>query len=341
MIFVHELGHFLIAKKKGIKVEEFGFGYPPRLLGKKIGETTYSFNLIPMGGFVRVWGMEEKVKTEPERAFYYQSKKSQGLVLIAGVVMNFILALLVFGAVYGIKGVPEKMNQVKIIEVMENSPAREAGIVKETTIVSVLSQEKEVKVKTNEDFIEIVSQLAGEEIILKTDQGKEFRVVPRENPPEGEGALGVIITDSELIRHSLEKRIPLGIWYGLKEGIFWGSSIVKGTVKMIADIFKGRVPADVAGPIGIYKASSDIFEESGLLSVIYFFAIVSVNLAVVNLLPVPGTDGWHMGILVFEKLRGKRISWETKRKINQAGMAVLLGLFFLILIADIKRFILN
>ena len=348
MVFVHELGHFLMAKKQGVKVEEFGFGYPPRLWGKKVGETIYSINLIPMGGFVRIWGMEERVKKEKKRAFYTQTSKSQFLILVAGVAMNFLLAVLVFSLVYGITGVPKKIGKVKIIEVAAGSPAEKAGLKKDLFIVKICQgsfsncrSNKAVEVKHSKDFIEIVRKWAGGEVVLVSEDGREFSVIPRKNPPPGEGALGIIITDSSLVKPPFWRRIPLGIWYGFKDGVFWGGEIAKGVGQMIGGIFKGKIPTGVVGPVGVYVASSDIYRENGLLAAIHFFAVVSVNLVVVNLLPFPGADGWHAGILIIEKIRRQELKEKTKRRLNQAGMIFILLLSFLIIAADIKRFILK
>jgi len=348
MIFAHELGHFLMAKKQGVKVEEFGFGYPPRLWGKKVGETIYSINLIPMGGFVRIWGMEEKVKKEKKRAFYTQTGKSQFLILVAGVAMNFLLAVLVFSLVYGITGVPKKIGKVKIIEIIADSPADKAGVKGDLFVVGICRgnfndclNNKAIKIKRSKDFIKIVKKWAGKEIVLVSEDGRRFSVIPRKNPPVGEGALGVIITDSKLVKPPFWQRIPLGIWYGFKDGVFWGVEIVRGVGQMIGGIFRGKIPTDVVGPVGVYVASSDIYRENGLLAAIHFFAVVSVNLVVVNLLPFPGADGWHTGILVIEKIRRRELEEKTKRKLNQAGMVFILFLSFLIIAADIKRFILK
>lgn len=340
MILVHELGHFLVAKLKGLRVEEFGLGFPPRILGKKIGETVYSLNLIPMGGFVRIWGMESKVKKDKNRAFYSQKKIVQFLILSAGVVMNFLLAVGVFGLVYGIQGVPRSLDKVQIIQVMEDSPAAEAGLPEESFVVEIRKGNDRVEIKSNIEFIEAVENWLGEEITLITQAGDEYVIKPRENPPADQGPLGVIVRDSQLVKEPLYIRIPEGIWLGIKDGVFWGWEIIRGLAIMIGDLLKGKPPEDVAGPVGIYKVSSAILTESGLLAVVHFFAVVSINLAVINILPIPGTDGWHAGILGFEALRGKPITEKTKIKINQAAMIFILVLSALIIVSDIRRFIL-
>lgn len=359
MVFTHELGHFLMAKKKGVKVEEFGFGYPPRIFGKKFGETTYSVNLLPMGGFVRVWGMEEKVKSEKERAFYYQPKKVQFLILIAGVMMNFLVSVLVFSFVYGIDGVPQRIGAVKIVEIASGSPAEKAEIKKDEVILAIKEGGSTLPLEKIDDLIKAVDRQKGSMVeislanfdcyqkvndrqaVCENCQCRWTKVLAREDPPAGEGSLGVVITDNIVVRLPLYRRIPLGVYYGFKEGFYWGVNIVKGVWGMVAGIFQGKLPSDFAGPIGIYKVSSEIFKTDGILAVIHFFAIVSVNLVVINLLPLPGTDGWHTGVLIFEKLRKREISGEVKRKMNQVAMIILLTLFFLVLAADIKRFILK
>lgn len=340
MILVHELGHFLVAKLNGLRVEEFGLGYPPRIIGKKIGETIYSLNLIPMGGFVRIWGMESKVKKDKKRAFYKQPKLIQFLILSAGVVMNFLLAIGVFSLVYGIKGVPRKINKVEIVYVEENSPAEKSNLPEGSYIVEIKKENETVETITDQKFIEAVDKWLGEEIILVTEKGEEYKITPRKEPPENQGALGVIITDKELVKTPLYLRLPEGAWLGLKSGIFWGWEIIRSVGIILGDLLKGKPPEAVAGPIGIYKASAGILEESGFLAVIHFFAVVSVNLAVVNIVPIPGTDGWHALILGFETIRGRELSEQKKRKINQAAMIFILLLSALIIASDIKRFIL-
>lgn len=340
MILIHEMGHFLVAKWMGLKVEEFGLGYPPRLVSKKIGETIYSLNLIPMGGFVRIWGMESKVKKDKHRAFYHQNKIVQFLILSAGVIMNFILAIGVFSVIYGIKGVPRSMGKVEIIQVVGDSPAEKADLPEGSFIVAVEKNGEKIEIETDTQFIEAVNKWVGEEVILITEKGEEFKIVPRKEPPENQGPLGVIISDKKLVKTPLYLRLPEGAWLGLKSGLMWGWEIVRGLSIIIGDLVKGKPPEEFAGPIGIYKASTSIFEESGLLAVIHFFAIVSVNLAVVNIVPIPGTDGWHASILGFELIRGKPITEKTKQKINQAAMIFILLLSALIIASDVKRFVL-
>lgn len=340
MVLIHEVGHFLMAKLHGLRVEEFGLGYPPRLIGKKFKETIYSLNLIPMGGFVRIWGMESRVDKDKNRAFYTQSKKVQLLILAAGVVMNFLLAIGVFSVVYGIQGVPQEIGLVEIVQVASDSPAAESELEVGTEVVAIRAEDQKFETNSMQQFTEIIDQHLGQEVILVSSKGEEYKLTPRESPPEGQGALGVIITDKRLVKTALVKRVPLGIWYGLKEGILWGAEIIGSIIGVFATLFQGKLPKQVSGPIGIYSASRQIFKAQGLLSLIHFFAVVSVNLAIVNVIPIPGTDGWHAGILGFETIRGKKLAEETKTRINQIAMIFILLLSALIVVADVKRFLL-
>lgn len=151
LVLVHELGHFLVAKKAGIKVEEFGFGYPPRLWGKKIGETVYSINWIPFGGFVKLYGEElqeaekQKGKKAPKsfvtgqakNAFWAKSKKARTAVIVAGVLGNFLLAIVCFSVVYSVAGIPTPSGQVKIVGIAQDSPAEKMGLKKDDIILAV------------------------------------------------------------------------------------------------------------------------------------------------------------------------------------------------------------
>jgi len=341
MVFVHELGHFLAAKKKGVKVTEFGFGFPPRLFAKKVRETTYSINALPMGGFVQIWGMDKKVRKEKHRAFYEQKPKTQFFILSAGVLMNFFISVIVFSVFYGINGVPKKRGNIEILEVAQNSPAEIAGLTKGMIIEKIETDEVTVKTKTAKIFTKTVKKNAGKQLTFVNNEGKMYFAIPRVNPPENEGALGVVFTDSIIIKPNLFIRIPLGVANGVKEGAYWGLNILEGLFAMIKDIFRGKAPKDIAGPVGIYKVSEEIMKTSGLAAVIHFFAVVSINLVIVNILPIPGTDGWHASLVAFEKIRRKKIKEKTKRKLNQIGITILIGLFLLILAADIKRYLIK
>ncbi len=335
LILVHEFGHYWIAKKSGIWVEEFGFGLPPRLVGKKIGETIYSINLFPFGGFVRLHGeQEEEGITNPNRAFLNKSKKTRFLVVIAGVIMNFLLAVAAFAIVYSFSGIPRDTGQVKVVDVAPASPAQTSGLLVGDIIKSV--DGKEVK-KVN-DFINAVEEKKGKRVQIETDKGK-LTVTPRESPPEGEGPLGVIITTTEIFYPPVWQRPFYGVCFGFKEAIFWGQTVVTGFVSIFQNLFRGEAPKDLAGPVGIFAVTTEA-AKIGILALINFVGILSVNLAVLNVLPFPALDGGRLLFIAIESVIGRKIVPKVEAVIHTVGMIILLGLLLAITIGDIRKLIL-
>ncbi|MFC1711302.1 RIP metalloprotease [Patescibacteria group bacterium] len=335
LVFIHEFGHFIAAKKNGIKVEEFGFGYPPRLWGKQIGETLYSINWIPFGGFVRIFGQEShsakdiSVK-DKNRAFFAKSKKARALVLVAGALGNFLLGILCFALIYSKIGIPEKLDYVKIAGVTDNSPAKNAGL-KEGDKVLAVNGKKTISLS---EFIPILEQEKGKEIVLQTQRG-DFSVLVRENPPENEGRLGVIITDIEKKFYPWWQMPFRGMWEGTKEALSWGLMIFLGLGYSIKQIFLGVAP-EVAGPIGIYQLTTTAAKQ-GILELIQFVGILSVNLAVINMLPIPAFDGGHLVFLLFGDFLGKKRKDKVEHGINIAGFVIIISLMVLLTANDLIR----
>ncbi|MBU1085065.1 M50 family metallopeptidase, partial [Patescibacteria group bacterium] len=303
LVLVHELGHFFVAKKFGIKIEEFGFGYPPRIWGKKIGETIYSLNWLPFGGFVRMLGEDSSGqvnnKKDLKRAFFNQTKKVRIVVLMAGVVMNFLLGVVLFGVIYTKIGIPEQVDYLVVTNVVEGSPAYKAGLKINDKIVNVGSMS---------EFINSVSAHGGEDYELELLDGRKLVVVPRikEETPEGQGSLGVAITNVDMVMYPYWQRPFRGMLTGLKEAIAWGKDIFESLSLMIVKLFKGDVPQDVAGVVGIYQISKNVSSQ-GLIAVLQFMAILSINLSILNLLPIPALDGGRLLFIAIEAVIKKRI----------------------------------
>jgi len=338
LVIVHEAGHFFMAKRAGLLVEEFGFGIPPRIFGKKIGETIYSLNLFPFGGFVRLNGENsEEGVTDPKRAFITQSKKTRVSIIVAGVLMNFILAIVAFAAVYTVTGVPKDTNDVKVIEVAKGTPAETAGFLVDDVIVKINGK----SVADNKGFIEAVKEVSDKEVVFLVKRGseeKELKATPRSNPPEGEGALGVVISTVSIYFPPIWQRPFVGVFYGFKEAIFWTQMIAVGLFGMIAGLFRGVVPKDVAGPVGIYALTSQA-ASYGIMSLINFMGVLSVNLAILNILPFPALDGGRLLFIFLEKIIGRKVLPKVESIIHMAGMAILMLLLFAITFSDIKHLI--
>ncbi|AKM79097.1 MAG: Membrane-associated zinc metalloprotease [Candidatus Beckwithbacteria bacterium GW2011_GWB1_47_15] len=344
LVLIHELGHFVAARIFGIKVEEFGLGYPPKVWGKKVGETIYSINFLPFGGFVRLLGenptsLEELrgAGVDRKRTFFSQKKRVRTAVLTAGVAMNFLLGVILFSAIYTKIGIPEETDYLTVTGVAAGSPAEAAGVKADDRIVGVTGLSFEDG-EVDQAFIDHVNAHRGEEIILQLKDGRQVRLVPRteEATPANQGALGVVITNVDLIQYPMWQRPFRGAVVGLKEALSWGREILASLGLMVARLAQGVVPKDVAGPVGIYEISKSVSQE-GILAVLQFMAVLSVNLAILNLLPLPALDGGRLAFVVVEAVTGKRVKPEVEQWVHLVGMVLLLGLMALVTIADIRR----
>jgi len=370
LVFVHEFGHFLMAKRAGILVEEFGFGLPPRIWSKKIGETLYSINLLPIGGFVKLYGEEgiesSKFKVQSSkfagRAFFEKSIFQRLKVILAGVTMNWILAIFVFAVIYTITGIPVKTDRVKVVGIAKDSPAKAAQLKLDDQIISLDGQE----IKDVDNFVKLTREKAGKVIFLEIKREKDnpcagdlvlggkiapglevsckngnllLALVPRVAPPEGQGPLGIAVSQTEIKFYSRWEMPILGIKEGLEESLVWGKMIGRSLAEMFKNlIFKGEIPKDVAGPIGIYQATGTV-AKSGILAIFEFLGILSINLAIINVLPFPALDGGRLVFLGIEAFFGKKIAPRVEVWINNLGMAFLLLLVLLITINDIVRIV--
>ncbi len=336
LVLVHELGHFLAAKLNKVKVEEFGIGFPPSFLRIKYGETVYSLNLIPLGGFVRVYGEEKEVKKDKNRAFVFKKPWQKITILAAGVLGNFLLAWLLISYLFT-QGVPVPVNKVIVEKVEKNSPAQKAGIKKGDIIMALTYKNETIKIKSTKELVQQVKKYAGKEVelsIKRNGEVKRIKVVPRKNPPKGQGALGIVITSFEV------KSYP---WYqapfkGLVESLRITGRIIVGVLSALGDIitFK-RADVQVTGPIGIAKITSDAI-KLGKNAFLELLALLSLNLAVINLFPFPALDGGRIALVLYEWKSGRRVNKEFERKLNTIGFVLLILLAIIISIYDVKRF---
>jgi len=333
LILIHELGHFVAAKVFGMEVEEFGIGFPPRLKKLFVWQgTLFSLNWLPIGGFVRIKGENYEPGQEGENEVFWSKPIWQrAVVLLAGVFGNFVLGVVLFGVVYSVMGVPTQMGRVKVVGVADNSPAAEVGI-REGEVVKGFER--------TDDLISLINEYKGKEITLvfESEEGEhEVKVVPRENPPEGEGSLGVLLSDTELVKLPWWQMPVKGVVVGTKEAYAWGREIAGGLWSMVSGLMDGKgVPEDVAGPVGIYKVSSEV-SSLGWLASLQFMAVLSMNLAVLNILPLPALDGGRLVFLGLEMIIGKKLKNRIEGWVHGAGMILLLGLMVLVTIRDIMK----
>lgn len=337
VVVFHEWGHFWAALKMKVRVEEFGLGMPPRIWAKRKGRTVFSINLLPIGGFCRLYGENELKKGRG--AFCQKKAWQKGVIVAGGVVMNLVLAVIIFSAVYTILGVPEETDKVKVMEVAAESPAQKAGLKEGDWIVGV----GQVKISQPGQLVEEVEKHKGgkAELVVVTEGEEVKRVVEvevREEPPEGEGRMGVAISNIQMMKVPWWQFYK-GVAAGFREAFFWGKIISSGIWQMIGRVLAGKLPEGVAGPVGMYQATSSIKRNQGLLAMVHFFGIISVNLAILNFLPFPALDGGRMVFVIWEAVWGKRVPEKVENAINGAGFAFLLLLLVLVTIGDVSRLI--
>ena len=345
LVIAHEAGHFFAAKRAGIKVEEFGFGLPPKLWGKQVGETEFTLNLLPIGGFVRLYGespdgVSVRDNTpnpqDSSRMFMAKSKPARAGVLLAGVASNVVLGILIFTVVYTI-GLPSFAAKAKIDRVEANSPAAQSGLKVGDTIIAANGQSVSVT-----EFSQLVQTHKGQPISLtikdKSGRERQLTLTPRTQIPSGQGPLGVTLTNGSIYVESTQ-RYPIwqAWWIGIKEAFGFAGAILASLGGMVGGLLvKHTVPTDLAGPIGIAAIIGQA-RALGLVPVLWFTAIISVNLAVVNVLPFPALDGGRLLFVIIEAVTRRPVNPDLERKIHTVGMAILLTLIVLITFSDISH----
>ena len=345
LVVFHEFGHFILAKKFGVKVEEFGIGYPPRIFGKKIGETVYSLNLLPFGAFVKIYGEEERRK-DP-RSFSQKPIWQRALIILGGVVAFWIIAAILLSIIFGL-GTPiavgdeENHNltdpKVQIVAVAPGSPAAEAGLKPEDVILQLKISDQRLAVNGVKDVIEFTEGNKGKEIILTIQRGKELfdvSLIPRVEPPKGEGPIGI-----GLVRTAI-KSYP---WYQAPiQGVLATGNLtiamVRGWGKVLGSLLKGKgIPPGVetAGPVRIFVMIRERI-ELGSVSFLSFIAMISIAVALFNILPIPALDGGRLLFLGIEQIKGKPIPQKVEQKINAFFFALLITLMIWVTIKDIAQ----
>jgi regulator of sigma E protease len=332
LLFTHELGHFITAKASGVRVEEFGLGFPPRLFSFKWRETRYSLNAIPFGGFNKLTGEEDP--KEP-MSLAGKNRGIRLLVISAGSIMNFLLALLLASIAFMIPR-DTLLGQVQVEEVAANSPAAMAGIRPGDIVLSVNGE----TVRNNAELHYNIQLNLGEEIALLVQHSdatqEQIEVVPRRNPPEGEGAVGIAIKtiNATTISQSYPfwRAIPLGFGRLIEYMVMYKDGL--------ASIFTGEATASFFGPVGIAQLTGEVAEAGGIRSLLEVSALISLLLGIFNLLPLPAIDGGRIVFVFLEWIRrGKRVPPRTEALVHLVGFALLMVFAVAITYQDIVRLI--
>jgi regulator of sigma E protease len=337
LVLIHELGHFSVARCIGVRVEEFGFGLPPRIFGRRIRGIIYSLNWLPIGGFVKLAGEDESEESHPhikhrKEYFFARSKKERAAILLAGVAMNFVLAVGITTYLLT-QGVEEPTGHVHIERVIANSPAQKAGL-KEGDIVARVNEEKNITVPR--ELITAVTNHAGEKItltIFRDTKQMSVAVVPRKEYPKGEGPTGIVISDLETRVYPVSQAPVVATKINLERG--W--QMLAGIGTLIGRLVRLKpVGEDIAGPIGIAQVTGEAV-MFGWKAVLEFMSILSLNLAVLNVLPIPALDGGRLAFVFLEKILGKKVKPAFEQSTHQIGMIILFILIILISINDVLR----
>ncbi|MBI5787204.1 MAG: site-2 protease family protein [Candidatus Niyogibacteria bacterium] len=346
LVLAHEFGHFISAKKYGVRVEEFGFGFPPRLFSFSIGESLYSFNLLPLGGFVRILGENGEDSQDPSN-FSSRPAYQKAVMLSAGIFFNLVLAAVIFSFVFWL-GMPVDADdpmwaskaadaRISVIGVVKDSAAEGSGLKPGDFILSLESVNAEnFEPRDITDIQDFIKESAGKEIVVEVGRGEakiSLPVLLPESEIEDGVVLGIAMAKIGIVREPWYKAPVSGT--RLTASAFWGTA--KGLWRILTLLFSSNsVSGMVSGPVGIFSAVSGTldFGPPFLLSLI---ALLSVNLALMNLLPLPALDGGRLLFLVFEKIRGRPINQKTGGLAHAAGFAILILLMAVITYYDVKN----
>lgn len=340
LILAHELGHFYSARKLGVRVDEFGFGFPPKLWSRTKNGVLYTINLLPFGGFVKIYG-EHGEGTGDKNSFISKSAWRRFVILAAGVFMNLVLAWLFFTA-GNLVGVPEitdgqpKDVPVSIVGVVPNSPADNSGLKFGDKILEMQGKDITLRINSEKDVQDFIDAYRGEDIILTVERGQQILKIntkPRVTYPEGEGPLGIALARLT-IRHIVWYK---ALWEGAKTLLRGIILTIEGLFFLIKQVFIERnTQVAVSGPIGIFQLIGDT-QTLGPSYLLQLIGMLSVNLAILNFLPIPALDGGRILFLLIEKIKGKKIDPHWENMAHAAGFAFLILVMILVTYKDIVR----
>ncbi len=343
LVFVHELGHFLTAKLSGMRVERFSIGYPPRMIGKKIGETDYCLSWIPFGGYVKISGMvdesldKDSIKGEP-KPWEFRSKPwiSKFLVISAGSLMNILFAFVLFIVITFSTGVVDNYSPEPVVgDIIKGKPAAKAGLEPGDLIVSV----NDKSIETWDQLTDIVYNSPGEELSITYVRNESYysvKIIPAlekivVNEQGDIKTVGLLGIGREASMRSVG--IFEAIGYGIQDTFFITKLLAISIYKLITGQHSIK---SLGGPIAISKMAGES-ARGGLLTFFNFMALLSLNLGILNLLPIPVLDGGHLVYLVIEGIIRREIPTKVKLIIQQVGMVLLLALMIFVIYNDLFR----
>jgi len=317
IIFFHEFGHFIVAKLSGIKVNEFSMGFGPQILKIKGKETDYFIRLLPLGGYVKMEG--EDAATSDPRAFNNKPPLTRLAVILAGPLMNFLIAAILLSAISFSSGIATTQ-----VTVIPGEPAAEAGIRDGDVIYAVDG----IKVNSWEDVVDRISNRPKEQVEITVSRNNTlitYNVTAKEDPDTKRGIIGI---KTVVVKHSLSRSLQFGI-----QKTFW---ITKMILVGLAQMLTGKAAVDVVGPVGIFQIVEEA-AKNGIFQVMYIAALISINLGLFNIFPIPALDGGRCVFIILEILRGKPIDLEKEGFIHFIGFVILMIFMIIVLFKDISK----
>ena len=325
IVFIHEFGHFITAKASGMRVDEFAIGFGPAIAKKRKGETLYSIRAIPLGGYNKIAGMDPEEPLD-DRSFLNKPVWKRFIVIAAGAVFNFLLAIVIFFMIYAVNGIQTPSMEPVVGNMMSNSPAMTAHMTVNDRIVSING-------KPVNEWTDISKSLQGTAntlvpiVVNRDGVNQELTVIPEAVGNEGRAVIGI---------NPVMNSMPLNVAEAVVQSLHTTGFVLVSMVDGIWSMITGHTNAELAGPIGVAQMAGQV-AESGFANLLQFTALLSLNLGVINLLPIPALDGGHLIVLIIEGITRRRLPAKALQYIQMTGSVILLALFVYATTHDISR----
>lgn len=325
LVLFHELGHFITAKMVGMRVDEFAIGFGPKLISFRRGETVYSLRAIPLGGFNKIAGMDPEEEMD-ERSYSSKPLWARMLVILAGSFMNFVLPVILFFGIYFAAGINTPSNEPVLGEIMSGKAAERAGLMEGDRVVSIDGH----PIDSWKSFVEVVQVSGGKILRVNVERnGEEMSVnlIPEYDESAKRALIGVV-SSVDTYRPGFAESVGLAF----KNTAFIMLQMADG----LAKIFTGSSSAELAGPLGVAQMAGEV-AQMGFVPLLQFAAFLSINLGIINLLPIPALDGGHFVTLALEGVRGKPLGAKSVQYAQMVGFVLLMGLMLFATFNDVTR----
>lgn len=326
LVTVHEFGHFITAKLTGMKVEEFSIGFGPTIYQQQEGETLYSLRMLPLGGYNKIAGMDPDDPEDPERGFNSKPVTSRMLVILAGSLMNIFLPVLIFFGLFLAFGMDVPENKPVLGQIIEGYPAEQSGLKEGDRILSINGKPVHEWLDIRKNIADSGMQPIPFEIQRDTEK-LTITVTPGVNPETGKPFIGVV---------SSLKNVRLTPVQAAVASVSATKNIIKNMYASLYHMVTGKTKAEFSGPVGVAKMAGEVAHK-GFDRLMQFTAMLSLNLAIINLLPLPALDGGHFLILLIEAVTGHKLGKTAMQNIQKVGVAMILALTIFATFKDLTR----